>query len=93
VIAVSYARIHRQNLINFGILPLEFNSENDLDKIHVDDVLQIENLIDQLKSSNGIKVKNISNGSIIVTNVDLSDHEKESILEGSLIALMRKKKK
>src|SRR3954451_8106647 len=44
VIAQSYARIHWQNLVNFGVLPLEFTDPDDLDQIRPGDVLHLTNL-------------------------------------------------
>ncbi len=44
VICKGFARIHRQNLINNGILPLEFLNESDYDKIDRDDVLAIPDI-------------------------------------------------
>ena len=41
VIAKSFARIHKDNLINFGILPLVFDDPNDYDKIEKDDALKL----------------------------------------------------
>lgn len=44
VIAKSFARIHVQNLINFGILPLRFEKKEDYELINENDVLKIENM-------------------------------------------------
>src|SRR5207249_1554117 len=44
VFAKSYARIHRKNLINFGILPLLFADERDWDKIDQGDILEIRDV-------------------------------------------------
>jgi aconitate hydratase len=44
VIAKSFARIHRQNLINFGILPLTFANPNDWERIDRDDVLVLPDI-------------------------------------------------
>ncbi|MCT4661717.1 MAG: aconitate hydratase, partial [Tissierellales bacterium] len=44
VIAKSFARIHVQNLINFGILPLRFEKKEDYDLINENDALKIENM-------------------------------------------------
>ncbi|MBO5689011.1 MAG: aconitate hydratase, partial [Lentisphaeria bacterium] len=48
VIAVAIERIHKANLVNFGILPLIFADPADYDKIEQNDVLQIENARQQL---------------------------------------------
>ena len=48
VIAKSFARIHRANLINWGILPLTFVSEDDYEKVDAGQSLSISNIEDSL---------------------------------------------
>ena len=85
VIAKSYARIHRQNLINAGIIPFVFKDEG-YDDIELLDELEITNV----KSLNKeISVINkTKNKEFIVTN-DLSDKEKEIIRKGGLLNCMK----
>lgn len=52
VIAKSFARIHKANLLNFGILPLEFLNSKDYDKLTLDQHLQIPNVLNTLQSTN-----------------------------------------
>ncbi|MDW7729197.1 MAG: aconitate hydratase [Bacillota bacterium] len=52
VLAKSFARIHRANLVNFGILPLVFSNQADYDRLSVGDDLVIEGLMKQLESEN-----------------------------------------
>ena len=54
VLAKSFARIHRQNLVNYGILPLTFASEADYDRLQKDDVLRVDNLRRALKNGEDI---------------------------------------
>ncbi len=56
VIANSYARIAWQNLVNFGILPLEFIDIADYDKIEQGDHVSLLNLREDVKNRNNIKV-------------------------------------
>ena len=49
VIAKSFARIHRQNLVNFGILPLTFVDNDDYGHIRQGDVLEIEHAVEALR--------------------------------------------
>lgn len=84
-IAKSYARIHRQNLINFGMLPLEFENPDDYNKIEQGDELEIDRVIDQVKKRGAIIVKNITKNSEIKTKNTLSDKEMEEVLAGGLI--------
>ena len=49
VLAKSFARIHKANLINFGILPLEFGDPRNYDDVRLGSRVQIENIVDVLK--------------------------------------------
>lgn len=85
VVAKSYARIHRKNLINFGVLPLNFKNEKDHDTIDQEDILEIENVHDQVKARGPIVVKNTTKGTTFETENTLSDKEMEEVLAGGLI--------
>jgi aconitate hydratase len=96
VIAKSFARIHRQNLINFGILPLVFEDERDYDEINQaaardGDELVIENAREGLLSDT-IEVKNLTNGKTFKVKHNLSDRQKEIILAGGLLNFAGKSK-
>ena len=54
VLAKSFARIHRQNLVNYGILPLTFVNDADYDRLQKEDVLRADNLRRALKSGEDI---------------------------------------
>lgn len=92
VIAVSYARIGWQNLINFGILPLEFENPDDLKDIDEGDILKVENVREQVKESDQILIYNQTKESEIKTKLSLSDRQLEAILDGGIINNFRKKK-
>jgi aconitate hydratase len=94
VIALGYARIHRKNLINFGIVPLKFCSEKDYEEIDVDDLLSILHLKEAMKKGeNRLEVVNkTKNRSFQVTH-DLSKSEREMILLGGLINQVTHKRK
>lgn len=89
VIAKSFARIHRANLINFGILPLLFESEGDYDKISQGDRLLIKGIIDAIKGGRKFQVKNLTNGYTFEAVSNLNDREKELILKGGLLPYVR----
>jgi aconitate hydratase len=96
VIAKSFARIHRQNLINFGILPLAFEDERDYDEINQaaardGDELVIENAREGLLSDT-IEVKNLTSGRTFKVKLNLSDRQKEIILAGGLLNFAGKSK-
>ncbi len=93
VIAKSYARIHRKNLINFGIVPLLFDDEKDLEKIDQDDVLEIRDVRKALESGKEITVTNKTKKKTFKTRHSLNERELEEVLAGGLInALMHRKK-
>ncbi|MCH9631386.1 MAG: 3-isopropylmalate dehydratase large subunit [Chlamydiia bacterium] len=84
VIAKGYARIHRKNLINFGILPLTFENESDYDKIDQEDVLEIKDVKDGVEKDH-VEVFNKTKNTSFKTVMGLSPIEKKSVLAGSLI--------
>lgn len=91
VIAKSYARIHWQNLANFGILALTFVDKKDYDRIDQDDVLVIEGVRDQLERGGEITVENKTKGFKFQTAHTLSKRQVEMVLEGSIIEKMKRK--
>ncbi len=91
VIAKSFARIHRKNLINFGVLPLTFKNPKDYDLISMNDELEMCNLHSTLKSHEPLKMKNKTTSKEILLDHGFSERELEALLAGSLIALVRKK--
>jgi aconitate hydratase len=74
VIAKSFARIHKANLINNGIIPMEFKNETDYDGIDLIDDLKIENIQTALDSGIVI-VKNLTKGIEFEAKVDLTEKE------------------
>ncbi len=91
VITKSFARIHRSNLINAGILPFTFVNEADYDKISQGDTLVCENLIESIKKGENIVVKNVTTGAHIECACDLSERAKDIIMAGGLLDYTREK--
>ncbi len=91
IIAKSYARIHRQNLINFGLIPLRFENEKEYDKLDQGDKL----IISGLKSGiSKIKVFTIyiENKKIeIQARLDINQREEELLLAGGLLPFIKRK--
>ena len=85
VITKSFARIHMANLINAGIIPMTFANESDYDRIGENDELQIKNVIEQIKTSNTIKVTNVTKGFDFECTVNFSDRQKEMLYAGGLL--------
>ncbi len=86
VLVKSFARIHRSNLINAGILPLTFKNESDYEKISQGDDLMIENLTDAVNSGSEIVLKNKTTNEEIICLCNLTDRTKAIILAGGLLS-------
>jgi len=93
VIAKSYARIGWQNLINFGIAPLEFENLDEYDSIEQGDVLKCKNIREQLRKKKGITITNVTKNSEIKVSHTLSERQLESLLDGGVINTFKKRKK
>jgi len=85
VLAKSFERIHQANLINFGILPLEFINAEDYNLIAADDNLELHT---QLEHSR-VTVINTTKGIEIETLVTLSKRQKAILLAGGLLNLTK----
>jgi aconitate hydratase len=85
VIAKAYARIHGQNLVNFGVLPLLFCDPGDHQAIEAGDVLQIEAVRDILETREPIDVENVTRERSFRVRHELSDRQIRIVLAGGLI--------
>lgn len=85
VIAKAFARIHKANLINFGILPLQFKNPSDYEKAEKGDRLAIKDVINSLSGSQVYKVENIIKGTAFEVVSDLNDRQKQIIMKGGLL--------
>lgn len=91
VIAKSFARIHRANLINFGILPLIFVNPEDYNKVEQGDILGISNLIKIVKGDQKYEIFNHTKNISFEVYSNLNNREKELILNGGLLPYVRSK--
>ena len=91
VIAKSIERIHKANLINFCIVPIEFSDPADYDKIEPGDELQIDNLLEAVKSSNTVKVVKTDGSLDFVGRFELSDRDREILLSAGLLNYTRRR--
>jgi len=89
VIAKSFARIHRQNLVNFGILPLTFVNPDDYDRIRPEDVLHIERVVQALCNGGSVTVLNTTQDSFFAAEHELSARQLDAVLAGGLINVVR----
>jgi aconitate hydratase len=89
VIARSFARIHAQNLVNFGILPLIFEKPVDWEDISQDDVLRMENLRTVLPSGRRVEVRNLTRNRSYRLIHQLSGRQLKMVMAGGLINAIR----
>jgi aconitate hydratase len=90
VIAKSFARIHRANLINFGILPLEFETAADFETLAQGTSLSIDNVITVLKDgSKSIEAVVGKEKKIINLKLDFTPRQRQVILAGGLLNYIR----
>ncbi|WP_455369205.1 aconitate hydratase [[Eubacterium] cellulosolvens] len=88
-IAKSFARIHRSNLINFGILPLEFIDPSNYEEIEIGDMINVYGMRDQLKNTNNNIILDI-NGKKIECQNKFSKREIGVLLTGGIINYVKK---
>lgn len=89
VVAKSFARIHRANLINFGIIPFTFVNEADYDNIEEMDELKLSGL-HGLKVDTPVVIENLTKGTSYEVTHNLSARDIETILAGGTLNLIRK---
>ncbi len=90
VLVKSFARIHRANLINAGILPLTFVNEADYDKISQGDEITIDNVRADIEAGKSqLTVKNKTTGDEIAVLCELTGRTKDIILAGGLLDYTR----
>jgi aconitate hydratase len=89
VLASSYARIHWQNLANFGVLPLEFVDEADAERIEAGDQLLVEGLHDALRDGTEITVRDRTRDQSIRARHRLSPRQVAIVLAGGRIPRFR----
>jgi aconitate hydratase len=92
VVAVSFARIHWQNLANFGVLALEFENAADHDRIQQGDVLLLTGLRDALVTGAEILVRNETRDEVYAVRHGLSTRQVDMLLAGGLIPWLRGRK-
>ena len=89
VLVKSFARIHKSNLINAGILPLTFTNADDYDKIAQGDELVIKDVKAKLEKGEPIVVTDVTKGIDIPVECELTDRTKAIIIAGGLLDYTR----
>jgi aconitate hydratase len=89
VIARSFARIHRQNLVNFGVLALTFADPADYAAVEAGHGLHLPDVADRVRAGLPLTVENRTTGATFAVEHHLSSRQVEVMLAGSLITLHR----
>ena len=91
VLVKSIARIHRSNLINYGIMPLIFDEPGDYDRVSQGDLLEMTDIPQQL-GRDQVVIRNRTTGREIVARAHLSPKELELVKVGGLFRYIRNKR-
>ena len=91
IITKSFARIHKANLINYGIIPITFKNPDDYDKISEGDTVEISNIFKSLKDGSDFDVTVHSKaGDVKICGVnDLAERSRNILLAGGLASYTR----
>jgi aconitate hydratase len=89
VVAKGFARIHSENLINFGVLPLTFVDPADYDGIQAGDVLRLAGLRRSLADGGELVVNNVTRGQNFQVRHFMSPRQVQFLLRGGLINWMK----
>ena len=84
VVAKSIERIHRANLVNFGIVPFVFENPDDCDMVMQDDMMTVKNIREAISSDGRALIRTVR-GEIRV-RAELSERERKIVLAGGLLA-------
>ncbi|WP_315524386.1 aconitate hydratase [Pseudoramibacter alactolyticus] len=91
VVAKSFARIHKNNLINNGILPLVFEDPADYDRIVVVDDLKIDDAVDAIGTGH-VTLINVTKNESYPLSIEISERQREMLVAGGLINRMKARK-
>jgi aconitate hydratase len=91
VIAKSFARIHHANLVNFGIVPLEFKNKEDYNKFSLGDEILIPELESRLKEGKEIVAINKTTGEEVLCTYNLTPKQVSVLLKGGLLNWIKSK--
>jgi len=86
VLAKSFARIHRSNLINWGVVPLVFDDPAAADGIERDDQLRLDGLRTALRAGGRVTIENTRSGARCTASCVLTPRERDILLAGGILA-------
>ncbi len=89
VIAKGFARIHAQNLVNFGVLPVTFLDPADYDRVSPGDEIVIRGVVEQIRAGKEVRVDNETKAQTYACCHKLSSREVDLVSAGSLISFLR----
>ena len=92
MIAKNFARIHKANLVNAGILPLEFDNPEDYDRISLSDELRLTGVLSGLETG-CVMMTNRTAGNVIPLKCDISARQAAVIRAGGLLNYTREQTK
>ncbi len=93
LVAKQISRIHWENLINFGVLPLTFADESDYDSIEQGDVLALSGVPEALRDGRELRLENHTKDTELALRHELSERQVDVVLKGGLINRMRERLK
>ena len=89
ILAKSYARIHRSNLVNFGVLPLALKDPDEFIRIQQGDRLRIANLRIGIQEEDLLKIENVTQQRVFEVSHGLNSRERKILLAGGLLNYTR----
>ena len=89
VIAKAIERIHQANLVNFGILPLTFESPDDYDAVTPGDELTIDNIASTISDGQTVAVTNVWTNAQFICRVNLTPRQRNILAAGGLLNYTR----
>jgi aconitate hydratase len=91
ILAKSFARIHRDNLINYAVLPLAFSDVTDYDALDPEDELEMSDVRQRLEDgATRIPVYNRTKQTTFEITLELTDRERQIVLAGGLLRYVGK---
>ena len=88
MIAKSFARIHKANLINFGIIPFELQNPSEFELLTQGTSITIENVVSSLKRGNNI-MESMADKNKVMFKVDLTTRQREVLIDRGLLNYIR----
>jgi aconitate hydratase len=91
-IVKSFARIHKANLCNFGILPLTFVNPDDFEKFEKDSKLVFPDVKKRIKKGD-TEIPVDVDGETVMTRLEVSDRQRKHLLAGGALNAVREELK